>query len=292
MFIFVLAAGTLAGCQGGKKTEEKVVDEMPETTVSLVKKWETDTTLITPESVYYDVTNGVLYVSCIGAVPPDAKDGDGFIAKVGLDGSIIERDWVTGLDGPKGMGMIGNSLYVTNIDKVVEIDVATGEITNSWVVDGAQFLNDITVSSDSTVFISDSNTNKIFVLDEGAVATWTEGDALGGPNGLLAEDDKIMVASFGAGKFSSINIADKDITLLADSIPGGDGVVKIDEDYLVSNWNGEVYYVTAEGESTKLLDTKASSMNAADIEIIPAQNTLLVPTFFGNSVVAYEIVKQ
>jgi len=289
---YLLAAAVLVACQSGKKTEETVVEETPATSVSLVKKWETDTTLTTPESVYYDVTNGVLYVACIGAVPPDAKDGDGFIAKVGLDGAIIDTQWVVGMDGPKGMGMVGNLLYVSNIDEVVEIDVNTGEITNRFAVEGASFLNDITVDAAGTVFISDSNNNKIFALSNGAVALWREGDDLGGPNGLLAEDGRLMVASFGAGKFSSISVADKDLKMVVDSIPGGDVVVALDGDYFVSNLNGEVYYVTEDWKKTKLLDTKEAGANAADIEIAPDQSLLFVPTFFGNSVVAYDIVKE
>ena len=289
---YLLAAAVLVACQSGKKTEEAVVEETPATNVSLVKKWETDTTLTTPESVYYDVTNGVLYVACIGAVPPDAKDGDGFIAKVGLDGAIIDTQWVVGLDGPKGMGMVGNLLYVSNIDEVVEIDVNTGEITNRFPVEGASFLNDITVDASGTVYISDSGMSKIFALSNGAVALWTEGEVLGGPNGLLAEDGRLMVASFGAGKFSTISIADKDVKMVVDSIPGGDGVVALDGDYFVSNWNGEVYYVTEDWKKTKLLDTKAAGANAADIEIAADQSLLFVPTFFGNTVVAYDIVKE
>lgn len=293
IFSIGLAALTMIGCQSGNKTtEEAVVDENPETTVKLVKKWETDTTLTTPESVYYDVTNGVLYVACIGAVPPDAKDGDGFIAKVGLDGQIVETKWVAGLDAPKGMGMVNDKLYVTNIDEVIEIDAGTGEVSNTFAVEGAQFLNDITVDAAGNVYISDSNTNKIFILANGAVAQWTEGEALGGPNGLFAEEDRLMLASFGNGKFSTINLANKDVQTVADSIPGGDGIVKMGEDYLVSNWNGEVYYVTSDWEKTKILDTKDQGANAADIELVADQDLLLVPTFFGNQVVAYEVVKE
>lgn len=290
---FGVAAFALVACQGGNKTtEEAVVEENPETTLKLTKKWETDTTLTTPESVYHDVTNGVLYVACIGAVPPDAKDGDGFLAKVGLDGAVTELKWVAGLNAPKGMGMVGDKLYVSDIDKVVEIDAKSGKVSNTYAVDGAQFLNDITVDDAGNVYISDSNTNKIFVLANGTVAQWAEGENLGGPNGLLAEGDRLMLASFGAGKFSTVSLADKDVKMVVDSIPGGDGIVKFEEDYFVSNWNGEVYYVTSDGEKTKVLDTKDQGANAADIEIVPNQDLLLVPTFFGNQVVAYEIEKE
>lgn len=286
-----VAAMALAACQSGeKKTEEAVMETPSKKTVSLVKKWETDTTLTTPESVYHDKTNGVLYVACIGAVPPDAKDGDGFIAKVGLDGTITENKWITGLDAPKGMGMVGDKLYVTNITEVVEIDTKANKISNRFAVEGAQFLNDITVGDDGTVYISDSGTNKIFALNNGAVSQWTEGDALGGPNGLYAEDDRLMLATFGEGNFKTIGLENKQVDMVVDSIPGGDGIVKLGDDYLVSNWNGEVYFITSGWERTKVLDTKADGANAADIEIVEDQSLLLVPTFFGNQVVAYEVV--
>lgn len=287
---FGLAAMYLGACQSGTKTEEKAAEEAPKA-VSLVKKWETDTTLTTAESVYFDATNSVLYVACIGAVPPDAKDGDGFIAKVGLDGTIIDTQWVTGLHGPKGMGMIGNLLYVTNIDEVVEIDVNSGEITNTFKVEGASFLNDITVDASGNIYISDTNTNSIFVLANGATTLWTQGDALGGPNGLLVDNDQLLMATFGAGNFNTISMADKTVQMVVDSLPGGDGVAKLGDDFLVSNWNGEVYHISAEWVKTKILDTKDAGSNAADIEFVAAQNLLLVPTFFGNKVVAYEVLK-
>ncbi len=71
---------------------------------SLDKKWETDSTLKTPESVLFDAGNKVLYVSNIGG-KADARNGNGSIGKVDLDGKIIAVDWVPGLNAPKGMAL-------------------------------------------------------------------------------------------------------------------------------------------------------------------------------------------
>jgi hypothetical protein len=57
----------------------------------------------------------------------------------------------------------------------------------------------------------------------------------------------------------------------------------------VSNWHGEVYYVSSGGEAKKLLDTKDKKINAADIEYDAKSKLLFVPTFFANSVMAYEL---
>ena len=61
------------------------------------------------------------------------------------------------------------------------------------------------------------------------------------------------------------------------------------KDFIISNWNGEIYHVTAKGAVTKILDTKAAKVNAADITYIRKQNLLLVPTFFDNKVMAYKV---
>lgn len=64
---------------------------------------------------------------------------------------------------------------------------------------------------------------------------------------------------------------------------------RVGKDFIISNWNGEINHVSANGQVRKLLDTKTEKINAADIEYIAEQNLLLVPTFFANKVVAYEV---
>lgn len=283
-------------CSQPQKTEKETPDtevEEPKNKLSLEKIWESDTILATSESVFYDKSANVLYVSCINGVPPNAQDEDGFIAKISpKDGSIIELQWITGLDAPKGMGKVGNKLYVTNIDEVVIIDIATATISERISVEGAQFLNDITTDADGNVYISDSNTNKIHLLTStGELSTWLESEDLGGPNGLYHNGHQLMLATFGIGDFRAIDFGSKSVQPVTDSIPGGDGIVKVGKDYLVSNWNGEVYFITSSWEKEKLLDTKESGANAADIEFDLETSTLFVPTFFGNQVVAYKLNK-
>lgn len=279
--------------KSNNESESTEVKEPVEDKISLEVIWESDTVLTTSESVYYDKSNDVLYVSCINGVPPNAQDEDGYIAKVSpKDGSIIELKWITGLDAPKGMGKVGNNLYVTNIDELVIVDITTGEITERVAVPEAQFLNDIATDDDGNVYFSDSNTNKLHKYSaDGTLSTWLEGENLGGPNGLFHDGERMMLATFGAGDFRSIDYTTEEVKPVVDSIPGGDGVVKVGVDYLVSNWNGEVYYVTSDWEKQLILDTKEIGANAADIEFDESSMTLYVPTFFGNQVAAYKLNK-
>jgi len=84
----------------------------------------------------------------------------------------------------------------------------------------------------------------------------------------------------------------KAIEKIATDVPGGDGVERFGDALLVSNWNGQVYHISPEGEPTLLLDSQEAKLNAADIEVIADKNLLLIPTFFGNGVTAYELVKN
>lgn len=285
--VFVLISMIACTSKKSEKTEESPSEEIQ---VSLEKVWETDTVLSTPESSLYDKKNNVVYVSCIAGVPPDARDNDGFIAKISpQDGSIIELQWVTGLDAPKGLGLYDSTLYVTDIDEVVAISTMDGSISGRYPVDSARFLNDITVDTEGNVYFSDSGAGKVYKLSNGEVSLWA--DVSGGPNGLYYDGEKMMVATFGSGDFNEIDLITQEVKPVVDSIPGGDGVVKVGEDFLVSNWNGEVYYITSDYTKKKILDTKDAGANAADISFIADSNLLLVPTFFGNQIVAYKLTK-
>ena len=77
----------------------------------------------------------------------DAKDGVGFISKVSPDGKMVEAEWVKGLNAPKGLVMSGDKLYVSDVDQLVEIDVNSGKVTNTWTAEGSQFLNDTAADS-------------------------------------------------------------------------------------------------------------------------------------------------
>jgi hypothetical protein len=253
-------------------------------------KWETDTLLSVPESVRYDPAKNILYVSCIDG-KPDEKDGKGYIAKVTTDGKIQKQDWVTGLDAPKGMGIYKNNLYVADVTRIDVIDIASGKITSRIEVDGAKFLNDITVDKSGNVYVSDSQTGKIHILKNGKVDVYFESAELKGTNGLLALDNGLYVLDFSNG-FNYKLSTDKKLTKLGETASGADGVEPVGKDeYLVSSWHGEIYFVNAQGQATKLLDTKDKKVNAADIGFDAKTKTVFVPTFFKNNVVAYTFSK-
>lgn len=302
-FLAIVAVFALAtSCGADKKettetnmdTTQVVVDTTPpKPAAELVKLWETDTTLITCESVLYNPTANVLYVANIIG-DPTKKDGKGSISKLGTDGKIEALDWVSGLNAPKGMGIIGNKLYVTDITDIVEIDIEKGKVSKKYPVKGSEFLNDITTDpTTGTVYFTDMKKNKIHTLDSktGKIAELIGADSLGSPNGLFFVDaNTLMLATNGDSKFKKIDLTTKQISVVTEGIDAGDGVEKVsDTAFLVSSWTGEIFYIN-NGEKLKLLDTQEDKINSADIGYIPASKTVLVPTFFKNKVVAYQLV--
>jgi len=251
-------------------------------------KWKTDTVLRVPESVLYDIERKVLYVANIDG-KPDGKDGIGFVSKINPNGKIENLKWVTGLDAPKGMGIYNGKLYVADISRVDVIDIASGKITDKIEIEGAKFLNDITVDKSGKVYISDTGTGKIFTLNSNKAELYFESTEFKGVNGLLAEGNDMYVVDFATGN-NYVLSAGKNLKKIGMSSQGADGVVALTKGaHLVSSWHGEVYFVSANGEAKKLLDTKDKKINAADIEYDSKTKMLFVPTFFANSVMAYEL---
>lgn len=251
----------------------------------LIKKWETDTLLKVPEGALYDAANKVIYVTNIDGQPWE-KDNKGSVGKVGLDGKIITVDWVSGFQAPKGLALYKNNLYVADVDKVGVIDIKKGALTQTIPVAGAIGLNDITVDKKGILYVSDSKNKKVHRIENGQVTTWL--DSLKGPNGVLIEGNHLFVLD--AGGLYKVE-KDKTLTKLADGMEGGtDGVEHVKgKDYIVSCWAGSIWYINGDGTKQNLLDTRAQKINTADIGYDAKNRIVYVPTFFKNSLVAYEL---
>lgn len=250
----------------------------------LEKIWETDSIINLPESVLHDTKAGVLYVAIMGN-SADAKDGIGGIGKLGLDGKVINLDWVTGLNSPKGMAIYKNKLYVADITDVVVIDIPKSKVELTIPVEGSGFLNDLTVSDKGVVYVSDSKTKKIHRIVSNKEEVYLEN--IDGVNGLKAVGDQLFIAG---GKNLLKADAGKNLTKIAGLPQGGDGIEPVGNgDWVFSAWGGYIYYVYADGRNDLLLDTHVQKINAADIGYDPVKKIVYVPTFFKKSVAAYQL---
>lgn len=251
----------------------------------LVKKWETEATLKVPESVLHDAARGVLYVTNIDG-EPWGDDGRGSIGKVGLDGKVIAVEWVTGLSAPKGMALHGRRLYVADIDRVVVVDVEQGAILEKIAIPGAHGINDVTVDPAGVVYVSDSRDKKIHALRHGKVSLVLEG--LAAPNGVHCSGGELYFMDDG-GLYRLGQAGEK--VLVAAGKPGnGDGLESVgDGGFIITYWPGVYDYARLDGTRETLLDTSADKISAADIGYNARERIIYVPTFFKNTVIAYEL---
>ncbi len=248
------------------------------------RTWSTDTTLAVPESVLFYAEKNILYVSLINGAS-NLADGIGGVAKISVDGRIIDTNWVTNLNAPKGLGKHGNNLFIADLNEVVVVGITTGKVIKKIPVIDAQFLNDVTVDSEGIVYVSDSQTGKVHKLENGIVSTYLEN--LKGPNGLLAVENFLYVLASG----SLIKVdANKNMTTIAEGMDEStDGIEQIKPgEFVVSCWSGIVYYVKADGSKEQLLDTRADKFNSADIGYDAKNKIVFVPTFFKKGVIAYQ----
>lgn len=250
---------------------------------SLEKIWESDNALKTPESVLFDAGSGILYVSNIGYFD---RENSGFISKMDLNGKILERNWVPELNATKGLGLFKGRLYAAEMNAVAVIDVASGNIIERIPVEGSQMLNDITIDKNGIVYVSDTRTGKVHKIENGKPSLYLE--SLKNPNGLLSIGDVLYVLADGALQKVS---ADKASTQLATGMDGGtDGIEQVKKnEFIVSCWQGSIYYVKSDGSKQLLLDTRDQKMNTADIGYDAKKRIVYVPTFSKNTVIAYKL---
>ncbi|HTU67912.1 MAG TPA: hypothetical protein VMF52_18330 [Steroidobacteraceae bacterium] len=269
--------GTLALAVGARAADHK-----------LTQLWESEAALKTPESVRFDAKRKVLYVSNIDGQPWEA-DGKGSIAKIGLDGKVIAAEWVTGLEGPKGLALSddGRWLFAADIGGIVTIDIEKGKVDHKVAIPDSLQLNDL-VNDKGTLYVSDSKGRKIYAVKDGKVSVYLDETVLKGPNGLFVHKGALYVLDD-----NSLNRVEKDKSLkvLATGLTGGaDGLENVGgDDFLVSIWSGAVWYVPASGDKQQLFDGKPTETRTADMGWDPKTKTAYLPTFFRNSVIAFRL---
>ncbi|MBZ9909934.1 ATP/GTP-binding protein [Mesorhizobium sp. BR115XR7A] len=151
-----------------------------------------------PESALFDAANGRIIVSNIVGNPGDA-DGNGYLSLLSMDGKMVSQHWTDGMDAPKGMAISGGKLYVADITKIRVVDLASGKLIASIVVPNAVFLNDMTSDRSGKVYVTDMLADTIYRIDGDRPELFVKDPLLASPNGVFADGERLIVASWGKG---------------------------------------------------------------------------------------------
>ncbi|NJW53334.1 SMP-30/gluconolactonase/LRE family protein [Salinimicrobium oceani] len=242
-----------------------------------------------PESVYYDKAGENFYVSNMAG----KEAGDGFISKVSKNGKILDHSWVTGLQDPKGMVLRDGHLFVTDVTKLIEINIDSGEIINRIPVPDAKSLNDPALDDNGDIYFSDLSGNKIYRMNgSGEIEEWLSNVQLERPNGLLIMPDYILVAAWSEEQNGNILKIDREtreiIRLTTQGVGNLDGIQKgAQHEFYLSDWaTGRIFSFDMDGNLTKILTSEKSS---GDILFMEAENKLYVPMNHQNEVWIYDL---
>lgn len=293
--LLLLLSAALVGCVGEAVPDAGdpgPMEELPPRLVLVVS----EAGFSTPESVLHDPLSDAYLVANINGGPSE-KDGNGFISRVSPGGEVPELFWVDGaspgvtLHAPKGMALVADTLFVTDIDCLRAFHRVTGEPLRELCLEEATFLNDLAASRNGDLYFSDSGSSggpgAVYLLrgtadvpQKVALADGTllEGEGLGGANGLAVDRRDLVVATFGSGEVFRVTPAGERIQLLPPSNLQLDGLIAVgDGTFIVSSWaDSAVYRVGGEGPPRSLV----SGLDApADLGYDETRNRLLVPLF-------------
>lgn len=267
----------------------------------LVPAWQSDSHFEAPESVVFDAQQQRLFVSNVNGNPNDA-DGNGYISTLSLDGKVLKQHWLKGFNAPKGLALVGDLLYVADINELIVINTTQQKIVQRYKAPKAIFLNDVAADTKGNIYVSDMVTNTIHRLSGDTFEVWLQSEQLEQPNGLLVEGDNLIVGSWGvmtdgfatevAGHLKTIDLKSKKIQSLGNKAPAGnlDGV-EIDGkgNYFVTDWmNGKLLHITPAGDSTTLI---ALTQGSADHTVLLEKNLVIIPMMLTGNVIAFEIKK-
>lgn len=249
-----------------------------------------------PESVI--IKGEHIYVSNVGEkLEPSTKDADGFISKLDKSGKIKQLHFIKGLNAPKGMGIVNNTLYIADIDSLKGFDLSNQQEVFSLSFKETKFLNDITVKDNKTLFVSSSDKDLIYEVNL-EKRTYKKLLDFNVANGLYYDDGILYAAQLGSssknmfdakGRLYKIDLNNGNkLTLLSQFEGVLDGVQKVGNKIYVSDWvnfknSGIIRIIDLKTKEESVLGT-ASLNGAADFIIDEETNKLYIPQMIAGKV--------
>lgn len=263
------------------------------------------TGLLNPESVRYDADLDVFFVSNVNGNGSD-KDGNGSISRIDPAQPATATPFIESgkngvvLNAPKGMAIVGDTLWVTDIDALRGFNKRTGAVVAT--VDFASlhptFLNDVAAGPDGTLYLTDTGIrfdarggtthpgkDRIYVVKGREVKIAMEDEHLASPNGITWDkaNGRLLLAPFASIMVMSWNPSDPRVGLVAAGVGGFDGIEALpDGAFLITSWKDSSLSIGHAGEGVRRI---GGGMDApADIGVDLRRGWIAVPRLNANRV--------
>ncbi|WP_439879649.1 hypothetical protein ACSX1A_10720 [Pontibacter sp. MBLB2868] len=257
-----------------------------------------------PESVLQQ--GKLVYVSNVGhQLQPAQKDGDGYISLLSAEGEMLEQHFLPlpadTLHAPKGMVINGNTLYVTDIDRVVGFDLKSRRKTFDLKLHSVSaFLNDIEVLDKQQLVVTATDAGKIFkvnITGKGSFEELILPIKIIGANGLKYDPSKkiLYVNGFGengqpTGELYAVTIGKPSTAAQITQAKGYyDGLALTTDAILLSSWvsfdkAGEIIAINLKDGSLNALALPIHFAGPADMWLDSKEQVLWVPTIMDGKV--------
>jgi len=249
-----------------------------------------------PESVAYDPKEKVLYVGSFGGtkLDPAAKDGQGTISKVALNGKVLEQKvfppkGAEAMNKPKGIWIAGDRLWVTDIDAVWIFDLRSKK-GRRLALPGVGFANDPAVLG-KALYISDNRNDKLVKVEPADFLNAKNPKVTEIVSGMGHNPNGVYPSKTGMLYFGGFLAADKPKNLYALGVSGQvrtisdplgrvDGLYEMkDGSILYTDWNTSSLSIWNE-KTDKSRVLAAGFKGPADFAVIPSPDgslTAVVP---------------
>ena len=251
-----------------------------------------------PEAVRYDADQDVYFVSNFGAGSSGAIDNNGFISRMLPDGNIPQLAFIAGgtggvvLHAPRGMTIVGDTLWVADADAVRGFHRRTGAplATATFGEFDVGFLNDVAPGPDG-IYVTDTGKNRIYRIGGGIVSIAIADSALGSPNGITWDGSSgrfIVVPYGGATTIRAWRPGSRVVTQIARSAGAMfDGVELLGGGrMLVASQADSSLYLFTDGRSRAIIRTAG---RPADIAVDTKRNRVAVPFIALNRVEIWQL---
>jgi sugar lactone lactonase YvrE len=294
------AAGVLAlaacGSGGGLASLGKWPSALePATQVAVVEGMKS------PESVRYDPEQDVYFVTNFGVGGMAARDNDGFISRVGPDGVVQELKFVEGgakgvtLHAPRGMFIQGDTLWAVDLDAVRGFDRRTGAplVQTDLSALGNMNPNDIAAAPDGTLYVTETNLNRVYHLVGRTASVVLADSMLKRPNGIIWDRyrSRFVIVSLGTTDILAWSPGEPAVHTIGRS-PGGvfDGVELIGPDrFLVTSQADSSVQVVTGAVGRRLFRVAG---RPADLGVDTRRNRVALPLMALNRVEIWQLPRR
>lgn len=178
------------------------------------------------------------------------------------------------------------------------VDTNTAEMIASYPAQENAFLNDVALSSEGHVYVSDSQKSLIYHLENTGLEVFFKDANLVSPNGLYVLENKLVIAAsdmealqpYTSRYVQILDLNEKTLSLFSDRTSMGslDGVEPDGQGgFFLSDWGtGLMLHTSATAEVSLLA---LLEQGAADFDYVQEDNLLYLPMMFSDSLIAYQI---